>query len=55
VVQLQRNVDVDNPSNPATAVWEDTPPSETRSKVILYRIESGFPEPGDDDVMKKQN
>jgi len=50
VVQLQRNVDIDNPSNAAQANWEDMAAPETRSRVILYRIESGFrPEDGSDE------
>jgi len=58
VVQLQRNVDIDNPSNAAQANWEDMAAPETRSRAILYSIESGFrAEDGSDETTdaKKSN
>jgi hypothetical protein len=55
VVQMQRNIDINNPSNPAEANWEEMAPAATRAGVILYRIESGFREPGGDDDKDKKN
>ena len=45
-VQGQRNVDIDHPSEPAGAKWEDIASDKARADVILYMIESGFREPG---------
>jgi hypothetical protein len=42
VVQTQRNIDIDNPSNPANANWEDQPADERKAGAILYKIEMGF-------------
>ena len=53
VVQLQRNIDINNPSNPAEANWEDEAPNVDGANVILDKIESGFREPGGDDEMMK--
>jgi hypothetical protein len=47
-VQRQRNVDIDHPTEPANAKWEEQPTDTARSaaEVILWKIESGFRLPG---------
>ena len=54
VVQMQRNIDINNPSNAAEANWEEMAPAASRASVILYKIESGFREPGGDEDEKKK-
>jgi hypothetical protein len=41
-VQVQRNSDIDNPSDPARCNWEVQPNDAARAGVILWKIESGF-------------
>ena len=41
-VVRQRNVDVDNPSNPAAAKWEGNGPDTTRTGLIIWKIRAGF-------------
>ncbi len=53
VVQMQRNIDIVNPSNPAQANWEDQPPDTARANVLLYKIEAAFREPGGADDKQK--
>jgi hypothetical protein len=45
-VQKQNNADMDAPTNPANARWEDKPADVTRAGVLLWKIESGFRAPG---------
>jgi hypothetical protein len=44
-VQVQRNSDIDQPSNAAVAKWEDQPADKSKANVLLYLVESGFREP----------
>ncbi len=41
-VQVQRNVDIDQPSAISQAKWEEIASNEGRANLILWKIESGF-------------
>jgi hypothetical protein len=47
-VQRQRNEDIDHPTESESAKWEDSPSEGSRSaaEVLLFKIESGFRQPG---------
>lgn len=47
-VQVQKNTDINAPSNAANAHWEDMKGNENKANVLLWRIESGYREPGGD-------
>ena len=43
-VQMQRNADLDQPSQAVTAKWEATKPNLGHAGALVYKIESGFRE-----------
>jgi hypothetical protein len=55
VVQVQRNDDIENPSNPAQARWKDMPADSDKAGIILYRIESGFRDPVEEEEKRKSS
>lgn len=48
-VQVQRNADLDAPSNIGNAKWEEREPNMGRANAILWKIESGFREGAKDE------
>ncbi len=53
LVQRQRNIDIRRPSEEVMATWEEQPADKARAGVLLWKIESGFREPGSDDPAPK--
>jgi hypothetical protein len=45
-VQVQRNVDIDQPSTLSQAQWEDVAGKPELAEVILWKIAAGFRDPG---------
>lgn len=52
-VQVQRNADLDHPSNLGNAKWEAVASNTARAGVLVWKIESGFREAGADPDAKK--
>ncbi len=47
-VVVQRNEDIDNPMEIARAVWKKDDADSRRAEVLIYRLETGFPDPEDE-------
>jgi hypothetical protein len=48
-VVVQRNEDIQNPMEIARAVWKEDAPDLRRAEVFVYKLETGFQEPEEDD------
>jgi hypothetical protein len=53
LVQRQRNIDIRRPSEEVMATWEEQPADKARAGVLLWKIESGFREPGSEEPTPK--